>query len=149
MNYVALDNALYNDVANFSRLSNISINDVVKKGGELFISQFNTKVNSTAPEGIAVEKQALSRDIAAMAELENNWDGYGAIAVLPASIAHAEAIVENEAISVDKVEDVLPNPNGTITIVWGNGKDQVCLEVGVEKMKSWQVLLEVIRDMRI
>ena len=32
MNYVALDNALYNDVANFSRLSNISINDVVKKG---------------------------------------------------------------------------------------------------------------------
>ena len=40
MNYVALDNALYNDVANFSRLSNISINDVVKKGVELFISQF-------------------------------------------------------------------------------------------------------------
>ena len=40
MNYVELDNALYNDVANFSRLSNISINDVVKKGVELFISQF-------------------------------------------------------------------------------------------------------------
>lgn len=134
MNYIALDNALYNDVANFSKLSNISINDVVKKGIELFISQFKTTPNSAASENITVEKQTLLRDIAAMANLGSNWDGYGAIAVLPASITHAENIVENEAISVENVEDVQPNPNGTITIVWGNGKDQVCLEVGAENM---------------
>ncbi len=134
MNYVALDNALYNDVADISKRSNISINDIVKTGIELFISQFNAKAGTSAKENAAADKQTVLKDIMALAELESNWDGYGAVAVLPSSIAHAKAIVGSEAISVAKVDDVMPNPNGTITIVWSNVKDQVCLEVGAENM---------------
>lgn len=134
MNTVTLDSALYDDVANIARWSNTSVNDIVKTGLQLLISQFEAKAKSATSDNISTEKQVAINDIHALSALEANWDGYGAVPVIKAVTDNAENIVSNKLISVKYLDDIQPNSNGTLTMTWTHGENQLCLEVGIDKI---------------
>ena len=134
MSTITIDQATYNEAEAFARLHNISVSDAIKSGLELLFKQFKTKTNAANITAISEAKEIVINDIDALKELEENWDGYGAVPILSASINNAKKIVLNNSITADNLEDIMPNPNGTVTITWSKGNNQVCLEVGTEKM---------------
>lgn len=88
-------------------------------------------------------KQTVIRQIISFKSLENNWDGYNSI---PSEIGSASNTIflintiDNEA--VNKIEDIYPNPHGTISISWENkaGED-ISVEVGNTSMSYYVRLL--------
>lgn len=134
MSTITVDQATYNEAEAFARLHNISVSDAIKTGLELLFKQFKSKTHAANNTAIPTAKKAVIKDIEALKELEANWDGYGAMPILTASIDNAKEIVLNKIISADNIEDIQPNPNGTVTITWSKKNNQVCLEVGTEMM---------------
>lgn len=134
MSTITVDQATYNEAEAFARLHNISVSDAIKTGLELLFKQFKSKTHAVNNIAIPTAKKAVINDIEALNELEANWDGYGAMPILTTSIDNAKEIVLNKIISADNIEDIQPNPNGTVTITWSKKNNQVCLEVGTEKM---------------
>lgn len=134
MSTITVDQVTYNEAEAFARLHNISVSDAIKTGLELLFKQFKSKTHAANNTAIPTAKKAVINDIEALKELKANWDGYGAIPVLAASIDNAKKIVLNKIIAADNIEDVQPNPNGTVTITWSKSNNQVCLEVGTEMM---------------
>lgn len=134
MSTVTVDQATYNEAEAFARLHNISVSDAIKTGLELLFKQFKSKTHAANNTAIPTAKKAVINDIEALKELEANWDGYGAMPILVTSINNAKEIVLNKIISADNIEDIQPNPNGTVTITWSKKNNQVCLEVGTEMM---------------
>lgn len=136
MSTITIDNALYNEAEMYAKFHNISVSDTIKTGLELLFKQFKAKVTATTvnPLTIDKDKNSVLKEIDELIKLKANWDGYGAIPILEDSIHNAKSIVLDESINVSNIEDVQPNPNGTVSIVWSNGMNQVCLEVGTEKM---------------
>ena len=134
MSTVTVDQATYNEAEAFARLHNISVSDAIKTGLELLFKQFKSKTHAANNTAIPTAKKAVINDIEALKELEANRDGYGAMPILVTSINNAKEIVLNKIISADNIEDIQPNPNGTVTITWSKKNNQVCLEVGTEMM---------------
>lgn len=134
MSTITVDQATYNEAEAFARLHNISVSDAIKSGLELLFKQFKSKAYVANDAIIPAAKKAVINDIEALKGLEANWDGYGAMPILITSIDNAKEIVLNKIISADNIEDIQPNPNGTVTIIWSKKNNQVCLEVGTEKM---------------
>lgn len=134
MSTITVDQATYNEAEAFARLHNISVSDAIKTGLELLFKQFKSKTHAANNIAIPTAKKAVINDIEALKKLEANWDGYGAMPILATSINNAKEIVLNKIISADNIEDIQPNPNGTVTITWSKENNQVCLEVGTEKM---------------
>lgn len=134
MNTVTLDNALYDDIANIARWSNTSVNDIVRTGLQLVINQFKVKAKSTTSSSVSSEKKVVLKEIRALANLKTNWDGYGAVPVLKTVLNNAETIILNKVISVKYLDDLQPNSNGTLTLTWAHEENQLCLEIGVDKI---------------
>lgn len=134
MSTITVDQATYNEAEAFARLHNISVSDAIKTGLELLFKQFKSKTHTANNTAIPNAKKAVINDIEALKDLESNWDGYGAMPILTTSIDNAKEIVLNKIISADNIEDIQPNPNGTVTITWSKKNNQVCLEVGTEMM---------------
>lgn len=134
MSTITVDQATYNEAEAFARLHNISVSDAIKTGLELLFKQFKSKTHAANNTAISNAKKAVINDIEALKDLESNWDGYGAMPILTTSIDNAKEIVLNKIISADNIEDIQPNPNGTVTITWSKKNNQVCLEVGTEMM---------------
>lgn len=134
MSTITIDQATYNEAEAFARLHNISVSDAIKTGLELLFKQFKTKTYTAKSTAISAAKELVTNDIDNLKKLEANWDGYGAVPILSASINNAKKIVLNNSITADNLEDVQPNPNGTVTITWSKGNNLVCLEVGKENM---------------
>lgn len=136
MSTITIDNALYNEAEMYAKFHNISVSDTIKTGLELLFKQFKTKVSASTvnPLTIDKDKDSVLKEIDELTKLKANWDGYGAIPILEDSIHNAKYIVLDKRIKVNKIEDVQPNPNGTVSIVWSYGMNQVCLEVGTLKM---------------
>lgn len=111
-----------------------SVNDIVRTGLQLVISQFKAKAKSTTSNGISSEKKVVLKEIHALANWEANWDGYGAVPVLKTVIDNAEKVILNKVISVKYLDDIQPNPNGTVTMTWTHKENQLCLEIGVDKI---------------
>jgi hypothetical protein len=68
-----------------------------------------------------------------LALLENDWDGYGACAIDENVIEHTLFIfnqLPNAFLKNINKEDILPTPNGTISIEWNNGFNELLLEIG-------------------
>lgn len=63
--------------------------------------------------------------------LGDNWDGYGAIKVLPLCISNAQNIINYKSIKCDHLQDIYANPNGTVSILWENeNEESLGLEIG-------------------
>lgn len=76
----------------------------------------------------------LAEKITSFVDLDKNWDGYGAVKVLPEVTKTASSLISmlNSSLT-DRVTDLFPNPNGTITIEWENRrKEKLSLEIGQE-----------------
>ncbi len=89
---------------------------------------------------IEFEKMNVTSDIRELSSLEEDWDGYGAIKVLPICISNAINIINSKNISCDYINDIYANPNGTVSIIWENeGESTVGLEVGEKEMSFYYV----------
>lgn len=64
-------------------------------------------------------------------ELNENWDGYGGIPLLPeiAKIANNFILLLNTS-QVDAITDIYPNPHGTISFEWNGNIGKMVLEIG-------------------
>lgn len=70
--------------------------------------------------------------------LDENWDGYGAIKVMPICISNAQNIINYKDIFCNQIQDIYANPNGTISILFENDNDEsIGLEIGKESMSYY------------
>ncbi len=79
--------------------------------------------------------EQLKNKVIELSELDDNWDGYGALKPFSEVIENVETIthiLNNDFI--DRVDDIYPNPHGTITIEWINERhEKLSLEIGKTK----------------
>lgn len=69
-----------------------------------------------------------------LAKLQSNWDGYGAMAPSPDILEKVRLFLKNipsQLLSILDVNDIYPNPNGTITIEWHHSENLASLEFGI------------------
>lgn len=84
-------------------------------------------------------KMRYCMQIQDLSVLEKNWDGYGAIKVLPRCISNAQNIINYKKIICEHIQDIYANPNGTVSILWENeDNESIGLELG-EKELSYYV----------
>jgi hypothetical protein len=65
--------------------------------------------------------------------LENGWDGYNSIAPNPKIIVAVREFIDklpSSFVGMLNSEDILPNPNGTITLQWISGSNKISIEFG-------------------
>jgi hypothetical protein len=72
------------------------------------------------------------RTLAELASLAENWDGYGAARLEQATVANARAVIEALVPNVPAPE-IVPNPNGTITLSWESAAGEAHLEIGLTR----------------
>ena len=68
-----------------------------------------------------------------LASLQDDWDGHGGCAIDKDALEHTLFIFNQLPISVLKYvdkDDILPTANGTITVEWHNGKNELLLDIG-------------------
>lgn len=68
--------------------------------------------------------------VLAIANYQDDWDGYGAIRPLSECLSHALDILGDEQFNVEHLTDIYPNPNGTITFEWEQNDNEIGLELG-------------------
>lgn len=63
--------------------------------------------------------------------LNESWDGYGAIPLEVKSASNAINFIHHLDMSlVNKISDVYPNTNGTVSIKWEDGDERISLDAG-------------------
>ena len=82
-------------------------------------------------------------EVRALANFQDDWDGYGAIRPLSECLNHALEIIRNEKISLDYLTDVYPNPNGTLTLEWEQDDNEIGLELGSREFSYYAHFGEV------
>lgn len=84
-------------------------------------------------------RKALIKDILSFKVLNNNWDGYGAYPLEVESAANAITVINSLAeYSLIKVDEIFPNPHGTISIIL-KSINTISIEIGNDSM-SYYVL---------
>jgi hypothetical protein len=74
--------------------------------------------------------EAVSR-LDAFRDLENNWDGYGAIPISVQAIDHAQALLFNQSRYAQLAfPDITPTPNGTLVVEWQGVHGEAAVEIG-------------------
>ena len=90
--------------------------------------ELNTETELT--EEADVLREEAQDEIRAYANFMDDWDGYGAVRPVSECLNHALEIIRNKNISLDYLTDIYPNPNGTISLEWEQGENEIGLEVG-------------------
>jgi hypothetical protein len=80
-----------------------------------------------------VEASATAQ-LEAIAELADDWDGYGGAAVDAAAIVAAKAFLSQ---LIELPHSLLPNANGTVSLEWDFYLGRAHLEVGTEKFSFY------------
>ncbi len=78
-----------------------------------------------------------------IANLSQNWDGYGAITPTTFIIKKTEDFINDLPISFRQkldVEYIFPNPNGTLTVEWRSGKNVVSIEFGESSANFYSII---------
>jgi hypothetical protein len=79
--------------------------------------------------------------------LEDNWDGYEALAPSPESVITAARVIDHlEALGVPVVPDLVPKSNGTLAFIWDTPPRDTYLEVGRSGFASY---VHTARDTRM
>lgn len=96
------------------------------------ISQRLTEYSNDLIEKTYADKSAYVEKILSFKSLENSWDGYGALPLGVKSAKNTLSLIDSfDAFILNKISDMHPNPNGTITIEWENKDSEIIsLEVG-------------------
>ncbi len=84
-------------------------------------------------------RKEIIREIIAFKSLKNNWDGFSAIPLEIESATNAIIFVEHlgERL-ISKVNELYPNPNGTISFIWSNKSDEtISIEIGNNTMSYY------------
>ncbi len=85
--------------------------------------------------------QNLMGYVEKLALLQEDWDGYGACAIDKSVVDNTVFIfqkIPNALLEIVGEEGILPTPNGTITIEWHKGSNELMLEVG-EKFSTYYI----------
>jgi len=74
----------------------------------------------------------LIQEVENFVSLQENWDGYKSVPVLPEIGEIAKNLFRIlDARDIENVSDIFPNPNGTISVEWENNlKEKLSLEIG-------------------
>ncbi len=121
------------DAAQHYNLSNIDENiEIVSLENGQKISQKLTEYSNELIEKTYADKSAYVEEILSFKSLENSWDGYGAVPLGVKSAKNTLSLIDSfDAYILNKISDMHPNPNGTITIEWENKDSEIIsLEVG-------------------
>jgi hypothetical protein len=98
---------------------------------------------STATHSGTLRKEDIFNSIEEFVNLENNWDGFGAIPLGLESATNAKEFISS--LSEDMFEnfyDGYPNTHGTISFEWKNKNDEeFFVEIG-NKMMSYYLILK-------
>ena len=89
------------------------------------ISEELAKSDSIEPTRTEARNKVL-----AIANYRSDWDGYGAIRPLTECLSHALDFLSDEQLNVEYLTDIYPNPNGTISLEWEQGDNEIGLELG-------------------
>ncbi len=85
-------------------------------------------------------KMSYCMQIQDLGTLKEDWDGYGAIRVLPICISNAQNIINYKNILCEQIQDIYANSNGTISILWENANNEsIGLEIGEKTMSYYAV----------
>lgn len=79
------------------------------------------------------QRESAQDEIRTFANYMDDWDGYGAVRPLSECLNHALEIIRNKNIRLDFLSDIYPNPNGTLSLEWEQGKNEIGLEVGKDE----------------
>ena len=114
----------------------------VKNKTEYFISVEQDLVQSENEELARSElregliRDAIISEIRELGNLPEDWDGYGAIRVLPDCLSNAIQVMS--MLNCESVESVDANPNGTVSVLWTNEDgEEIGLEVGTNEMSYY------------
>lgn len=72
----------------------------------------------------------LLEQLEILSNIKNNWDGYGGIPPTEKVIEKTKLILESVTINNTENVEIFPNPNGTISMVFGNSDHHLSLEMG-------------------
>jgi hypothetical protein len=67
-----------------------------------------------------------------LAMLPEDWDGHGGAAIAPRIIERAKVLIRVIS-TLAPMPELVPNPNGTISMEWSNDKGRAHLEIGEEQ----------------
>ena len=100
------------------------------------------KVNHVGQNLVQDEEKLFSRmqarsQVLAIANYQNDWDGYGAIRPLSECLSHALDIINEEKICLNCLTDIYPNPNGTISFEWEEEDKEIGLEFGSKEFSYY------------
>lgn len=112
----------------FSEESLKQFNRTIEKPLNDYISELS---NLVTHKGHFTKKDVIDKLIA-FRSLNENWDGYGALPLQVKSTSNAVQFIYflNDSI-VEKLSDVYPTPNGTVSLVWENEvSERLTLELG-------------------
>lgn len=104
-----------------------------EKVGKATISYFKVaKANNhlIKEEKKDIQREQAQEDVRAFANFQDDWDGYGAVRPVAECLNHALEIIRNKNIRLEHLSDIYPNPNGTLTLEWEQGDNEIGLEVG-------------------
>ena len=73
--------------------------------------------------------ESIKREIAALALLQEDWDGYGAARIQNQTVTNAQ-IAADLVLRTAPMPDITPNPNGTISMEWESKMGVAYLEIG-------------------
>ena len=114
-----------------------------------FLFDYDEKINSPLSKSFnelaekipqkKVAKKDLIKEIISFESLKLNWDGYGAYPLEVESAANAIELINFLAVDVySQIDQIYPNPNGTISIVWSNKfNEEVSIEIGNKTMSYY------------
>lgn len=77
-------------------------------------------------------KPKFIKNISAFKDLLDGWDGYGAIPLMDSNYRNAISLINSiQEESIRRITDFFPNPNGTLSVIWGNSSsERISLEIG-------------------
>lgn len=104
------------------------------------------------PDDFRASSYYLSRNEALttldnIGSLDEDWDGYGALRIFKECINNTKGFLYSLPLKYGAPE-IVPNPNGTLSLEWENSNGQAHLEIGITqysfymKLTSGEVLLD-------
>lgn len=102
------------------------------------LSQFSKEIAELTTQK-KVSRKTIIKEIVSFEALKLNWDGYGAYPLEVESAANALELMHLWNKNVyECIDEVYPNPNGTISISWVNKlNEKLCLEIGNKSMSYY------------
>lgn len=114
------------EIKNSDKIQEISLKSSEQLSFE--ISEYSNKLIQKS----FVDKSQFVENILSFKSLENSWDGYGALPLSVKCATNAIRLLDSfDRYVLEKVSDIHPNSNGTITFEWENKESEiVSLEIG-------------------